>query len=127
MSVGTAITMKTRAAMPRVSLPVVKNAVLGPSYRLSLAFLPPANMAALNRTYRGKDRPTDVLAFPLSDREGEIVICLSEARRQARLFGRTYRDFIVFLFIHACVHLKGYDHGAKMEKAEERIRRKFKV
>ncbi len=45
----------------------------------------------------------------------------------AKEFERPYDNFLIFLFIHGCVHLKGYDHGAKMEKVEEKFRKKFKI
>jgi ssRNA-specific RNase YbeY (16S rRNA maturation enzyme) len=42
-------------------------------------------------------------------------------------FDRTYENFLVFLFIHGLVHLKGYDHGDKMEKVEIKFRKKFNI
>jgi ssRNA-specific RNase YbeY (16S rRNA maturation enzyme) len=42
-------------------------------------------------------------------------------------FGRTYDNFVSFLFVHGLVHLKGYDHGDKMEKMEIKFRKIFKI
>jgi len=68
-------------------------------------------MRRLNRTYRGQDKSTNVLAFPISKNLGEIFINPSRAKP----FG------VKFLFVHALLHLKGMRHGAKMEKLEKQI------
>jgi probable rRNA maturation factor len=125
MSAGFDIVNRTRASIPRARFRAVKDAVLGPDYRLDLVFTGSAEIRKLNLTYRNKDRATDILSFPLSKTEGEIFISPAEARKEARRFGRAYPSFIVFLFIHGCFHLKGYDHGATMERMEARIRKAF--
>ena len=105
----------------------IKKAILGDKYELSLVFATPQKIRSLNKIYRNIDKPTDILSFPLSKTSGEIFICRSEAKKEMPKFGRTYDDFILFLFIHGLVHLKGYDHGPKMEKIEVKFRRKFKI
>ncbi len=105
----------------------IKKAALGKDYVLSFAFIGPQKMRELNRTYRNINKPTDILSFPLSKNEGEIYICRSESRKEAKKFDRKYDNFIDFLFIHGCVHLKGYDHGTKMEKEEIVLRKKFGI
>ncbi|MDE2037950.1 MAG: rRNA maturation RNase YbeY [Patescibacteria group bacterium] len=124
---GIAIANETRAAIPRAPFSAIARAMLGPRYRLSLVFVSPSRMKKLNAIYRDKDEPTDILSFPLADGEGEIYISPSEARKQAKEFGRTYPNFIAFLFIHGCAHLKGYDHGSTMERIEASFRRRFKI
>jgi len=124
---GLNIANETRASLPRVRFAAIKAAALGSRYALNLVFARPARMKKLNRIYRGKDRPTDILSFPIAVNEGEIYICSSEARREAKKFGRSYGNFIAFLFIHGLVHLKGYDHGATMERIEAGLRKKFKI
>ena len=89
----------------------IKNQILGKKYELSLVFAKDTLMRRLNRTYRGKDKPTNVLAFPLSKTSGEIFINPSRAEP----FGEKH------LFVHALLHLKGMRHGAKMEKLEKQI------
>lgn len=75
----------------------------------------------LNRRYRNKDAPTDVLAFPLGDgllaREpfGDVVISLDTAKRQARDYGATVSQELTRLLIHGTLHLCGYDH---LERAQ---------
>ena len=81
----------------------------------------------LNRGYRGIDRVTDVLSFPLFDEEGEdggektplgdIVIDLDRALSQADEYGHSPEREIAFLTVHSMLHLLGYDH--EEGKAEE--------
>ena len=81
----------------------------------------------LNLQYRGVDRPTDVLSFPLMDFSGEsdepvvslgdIVISLEKAQEQADEYGHSFEREVAFLTVHSMLHLLGYDH---MEEDEER-------
>ena len=100
---------------------------LGKKYSLSFSFIRPAEIKKLNLIYRGKNKATDILSFPLSKNEGEIFICKSEARKEAKKFDRKYYNFLLFLFIHGCVHLKGFDHSATMEGIELKIRKQWHV
>lgn len=121
------MTNETRASIPRASFRAMKEAVLGKKYNLNLAFVTAARMKKLNKIYRGLDRPTDILSFPLSAHEGEMYICPSETKLEAKKFSRTYDNFVPFLFIHGLVHLKGYDHSATMERIEAKFRTRFNV
>jgi probable rRNA maturation factor len=118
---------RTRASIPRARFRAIKDRVLGSDYRLDLAFIGPKDIRKLNLVYRDRDEATDILSFPLSRAEGEILISPAEARKEAKRFGRPYDGFVAFLFIHGCVHLKGHGHGATMEGIEARIRKEFKV
>ncbi len=89
----------------------LKNKILGKKYELSLVFCKNALSRRLNRVYRGKDTPANVLSFPLSKNSGEIFINLS----------RTDTFSAGELFIHGCLHLKGMRHGSKMLKAEQQL------
>ncbi len=104
-----------------------KNAVLGKAYALSVAFVDAKEIRRLNRIYRGKDAATDILSFPLSKKEGEVVFCMQEVERQAPDFGCAPSNFLKFLFIHGLCHLKGMKHGSRMEAHEKKFRRKFKI
>jgi len=103
---------------------------------LSVLFVGDGAMRTLNRTYRGKDRTTDVLSFPFGEGAfaslhahvlGDIVICLPAAGRQARAAGVPLREEIDRLLIHGLLHLLGCDHvrgGAEaraMRAAEQRL------
>lgn len=105
----------------------MKDAVLGKKYTLSVVFVGPKEMQKLNAIYRDKDYATDILSFPLSDTEGEIFICKQKADQKSKEYGREKTNFLYFLFIHGLVHLKGFDHGDRMEKEEEKFRRKFLI
>lgn len=79
-------------------------------------------MERLNSMYRGKQKTTDVLSFQYTKTktslEGDIIICLPQARRQARAIGNTINEELSFLFVHGLLHLFGYDH--EKSKSEER-------
>ena len=105
----------------------IKNACLGEHYELSLVFIDNKLSRKLNKTYRQKDNPTNILSFPLSKKSGEIFIDLAQAKKEAKSFGQTFPNFIGFLFIHGLLHLKGMQHGSTMEKAESKLRKKFKI
>ena len=82
----------------------------------------------LNRQYRNKDKPTDVLSFPLADEVcptllGDVVISIATARRQARQRKRAFADELRALLIHGILHLLGYDHEVSDSEAV-RMRRK---
>ena len=121
------ISNHTNATIPDVDFVGIKKAVLGDTYSLSLNFIGPKKIQVLNSSYRKKDEVTDILSFPLANDAGEIFICPTETRRQSKNFGRDYKNFLAFLFIHGCVHLKGYDHGGTMEHIEAEIRRRFNI
>ncbi len=76
-----------------------------------------ATIQKLNKQYRDKDRPTDVLSFSMEDpvHLGQIVISVDRARQQAKDIGQSLEDELQFLFAHGILHLLGYDH----EKPEE--------
>jgi probable rRNA maturation factor len=81
----------------------------------------------INKTYRGIDRPTDVISFALEDNMdikldhrllGDIYICVEKAHEQAIEYNHSYLRELSFLMIHGLLHLLGYDH---MEPEEEKI------
>ena len=96
---------------------------------ISLVLVGDARMKSLNKKYRGRNRLTDVLSF-----EGlnEIVICLPQAKRQAKTLKYSLNFELTRLLVHGIVHLKGYDHeksakeAKKMREIEEKILRSLK-
>ena len=96
---------------------------------VTVAIVPNARVRELNRRYRGKDVPTDVLSFPADEpgELGDVVIALGVARRQAVQAGHSLtREFRV-LALHGLLHLLGYDHerdAGQMRRLEQRLRRK---
>ena len=113
--------------IPRALFSKIKKRVLGERYTLSAVFANPNVMRRLNRTYRKKDSPTDVLAFPLSQSEGELYLSRHEASKRAPDFGMTAEKYLHYLFIHALLHLKGHAHGRTMEKLERKFCRALGV
>ena len=77
-----------------------------------------AEMHALNRQWRGKDKPTDVLSFPSEDPEipgqpqylGDIAIGYDTALKDAETMGRSFEAHAGHLMVHGFLHLMGYDH-----------------
>jgi len=99
---------------------------------VSVLFCADTRMRALNRRYRGQDRPTDVLAFPTGDSEsgflGDIVISVPYAEREARRRREPGAREIDRLLVHGLLHLMGYDHetdDGEMDALEARIRRRL--
>ncbi|MGB6545179.1 MAG: rRNA maturation RNase YbeY [Candidatus Acidiferrales bacterium] len=101
-----------------------------------------AAIARLNRRYRGKRGPTDVLSFPADacarsaarrraiDYAGDIAISPSAARRNARRLDRSLPDELRVLILHGMLHLAGYDHETdrgEMDRIERRLRRRLGV
>jgi probable rRNA maturation factor len=121
------ITNKTKGKLPSLPFVLLKEKVLGKGYELSLTFIDNKKIHSLNKLYRKVDSPTDILSFPLDKKSGEIFICPSKTKEMAKEFGRSYENFLAFLFIHGLVHLLGYDHGDKMEKVEVKYRKFFKI
>ena len=80
----------------------------------------------LNAEYRGIDRVTDVLSFPMDDFDiaegprslGDIVVCLEKAKEQAKEYGHSFRRELCFLCVHSTLHLLGYDHETEDERLE---------
>lgn len=98
---------------------------------LSLVLAGDGLLRRLNREYRGKDKPTDVLSFPGDGGEaglGDIVISVAKAERNARRFGRTLPQELDVLALHGFLHVLGYDHEADdgaMDRLEGRLRRRL--
>ncbi|MCX6701750.1 MAG: rRNA maturation RNase YbeY [Candidatus Zambryskibacteria bacterium] len=130
---GFTITNKTKSTLPRVPFANIKNVVLGKKYSLSLVFIGEKKSIDLNLSYQGKNKPTNILSFPLDKNgpgcagRGEIFITLTLAKKEAGLFDRKPDNFVAFLFIHGLLHLKGMRHGSTMEGAEKKLRKKFNI
>jgi probable rRNA maturation factor len=104
-----------------------------PAVELSVALVDDTRIHELNRTYRHKDKPTDVLAFPLQDLApgkktprkppapghlGDVILSIETARRQAARHRRTLLAELTMLLGHGLLHLLGYDHQTDAEERE---------
>jgi probable rRNA maturation factor len=145
-----------RSAGPAAGMPVPQPTLLNPQKRVAIAeaslrrFLATLATEAgrglefsvllatdsvirrYNRDYRGKDAPTDVLAFPSGEpgHAGDLLVSAETARRQARALGHSVEQEIQILIIHGLLHLLGHDHHGRAERermvrAERRWRRRF--
>jgi probable rRNA maturation factor len=118
-----------------------------PNGALTVALVSDLEMKRWNRAYRGKNRPTDVLSFPLENSHraatkssrrpspprrakdlylGDIAIAPAVARKNAARFGRTFSAEMRILILHGILHLMGYDHETdqgQMERREGLLRR----
>ena len=105
------------------------------NYEVSLSFVDNKEIHELNKQFRGIDRPTDVLSFPMDEEGfdnkgnslfllGDIVICLDVARKQAEDFGHSLEREMMYLICHSTLHLLGYDHieedGKKLMCSKEK-------
>ena len=95
----------------------------------SVIFIDNKYIHELNKTYRGIDRPTDVITFALEDEKdiingsenrmlGDVYISLEKAHSQAEEYGHSFKRELSFLAVHGFYHLLGYDH---MTPEEEKI------
>jgi len=110
----------TRRQAPRCAFDAAAKSVL-PSWEVSLVFVGDARAKSMNESLRGKSYVPNVLSYEAGVKSGEIVICLPEAARQAKSYEMSYPVFVLFLFIHGLMHLKGRAHGPTMEKAERAL------
>jgi probable rRNA maturation factor len=107
---------------------------------LSVALVDDATIHTLNRSYRRKDKPTDVLAFPMAEENGagkrrraargpvdpaafqgmlgDVIVSIETAARQAAQRGRPQLDEVTMLLAHGLLHLLGYDHHTDADERE---------
>lgn len=104
----------------------IKKEILGESYDLSLVFIGKKRSRTLNEKYRQKNSDTNILSFSLDQKNGEIFLTLDKIEKEISKFEMPLDQLVLFLFIHGCLHLKGFEHGEKMEKEETRLLEKFK-
>jgi probable rRNA maturation factor len=89
---------------------------------IEVSFAEGEKVRELNRRYRKKDRSTDVLSFAYGEKDGllgDVIICREVAKKNAPLFGNSYRQELKRLVVHGVLHVLGYDHGRKMSDAEK--------
>lgn len=107
------------------------------SNEVAVCLVSNAEMARLNRTYRGKLGATDVLSFPAANSAkngggetllGDIAVAPLVAQRNAKRYGRTLSDELRILILHGMLHLLGYDHetdNGRMDRRERLLRRRL--
>ncbi|MCM3712834.1 rRNA maturation RNase YbeY [Alkalihalobacillus oceani] len=100
---------------------------------VSVTFVSLERIQEINRDYRGKDLPTDVISFALNDQDeeelevvaeglpnvlGDIIISVSHIRSQAEEYGHSFERELGFLTVHGMLHLLGYDHLTEEEEKD---------
>ncbi len=98
----------------RSSILKLKKAIRVREGDFNVVFVNDAYIRRLNKAYRGKDKPTDVLSFNYDDGAeslaGEIYISVDTAKRQAKVFKHPLQSELNKLFVHGFLHIHGYDH-----------------
>ncbi len=112
-------------AAPSLPYEKIAKRILGKNYPLSLVICGDDLARRMNKTYRQKTHAPNVLSFPYAKNDGEIFLNVRKAGREARHMDISHRARLALLFVHGCLHLKGHDHGAIMERHEQTVLRKF--
>ena len=95
---------------------------------LSVLLVDDARIRDLNRRYLNRDKPTNVLAFPMREGEfstlhpnllGDLVISVETAKRQSDRFGLNEMEMVILLMVHGILHLIGYEHEGTKKGARE--------
>ena len=102
------------------------------TFELNIFFCDDETIRSYNREYRGVDRATDVLSFPMFDFVtpelpallGDIVLSVPRAQAQAEEYGHSFEREMCFLAAHAALHLIGYDHENEDERAQMETRQR---
>lgn len=119
------IPLSLRSLINRVVKATLENENFKKDAEVSVSFVDNETIHRLNLEYRGKDKPTDVLSFPMTDGDeeeddidlstgavmlGDIIISAEKAMEQANEYGHGIEREICFLAVHSTLHLLGYDH-----------------
>jgi probable rRNA maturation factor len=98
---------------------------------VGISFVDNERIRIINRDYRGKDQPTDVISFALEEKGegeveivgadippllGDIIISIPKAKEQAKEYGHSFMRELGFLAVHGFLHLLGYDHKTEEEE-----------
>ncbi len=121
------LSIKNTTKKPTPKLPFAKilSSTLGDGFELSLVFCGDKKISSLSERFFANKKHKNVLAFALDENMGEVFINLNQAKKEASLFNHSYREHVLYLFIHACLHLSGEKHGKHMEQKEESLLKKF--
>ena len=110
-----------------------KEEELGNHISITVTLTNPENIRNINRKYRQIDNPTDVLSFPMYERDeiknlkvdknsdeeeilGDIIVSIEKVKEQAEEYGHSFERELAYLVTHGCLHLLGYDHMIDEEK-----------
>lgn len=88
--------------------------------KISLAFVNKEEIKKINKKFRHKNKPTDVLSFLINEKQylGEIIICPEVVKENAKKYKTTVKQEMMKVFIHGILHLLGYEHEKTKKEAE---------
>ena len=106
---------------------------------ITITLTTPENIRKINKKYRNIDKETDVLSFPMFERDelqdkiknnsfthedvlGDIVISIEQVKKQAVEYGHSFERELSYMMVHGFYHLMGYDHMTEDEKKEMRAK-----
>lgn len=106
---------------------------------ITVTFTNPENIQSINKEYRNIDRPTDVLSFPMFEKEeldtkiqeknfsyqdilGDIFISIPKVEEQAKEYGHSFERELSYMLVHGFYHLMGYDHIEEEDRKEMRTK-----
>ena len=96
-----------------------------PAWDISLVFCGKRRAQRLNTRLRNKTYVPNVLSYTVGKKSGEIIICKDVLKKEAKQYDLTVHAFVLFLFIHGLLHLKGHAHGTTMERYERTLLARF--
>lgn len=105
-------------------------------YEVSMSFVTDKEIQELNKAYRGIDKATDVLSFPLIEDFtvdfpdhvyplGDVVISVDKVKEQAELYNHSFKREIAFLTVHSILHLLGFTHETEDDEKEMFSRQEY--
>lgn len=111
-------------------------------FLVSIMLTNPENIKKLNKQYRGIDRATDVLSFPMFEKDeieqiisekkwnyddilGDMVISIEQVELQSKEYGHSFERELSYMVVHSFYHLMGYDHMEEEDKKEMREKEEF--
>ena len=102
---------------------------------ISIILTNPKNIQEINREHRNIDKPTDVLSFPMFEKQeleniklenpevlGDVIISIEKVKEQAEEYGHGFERELAYMVVHGFYHLMGYDHMEEDDKKEMRIK-----
>ena len=117
-----------RALIRRAIKLVLESEDYGADCGVSVSLVEPDEIRRLNKVFRKKDAPTDVLSFPMEDDDygdgetpllGDIILCPEIIEAQSKDFGNDFVHELIYMTIHSTFHLLGYDHVDSEEEKRE--------
>ena len=109
------------------------------SFYICVTLTDPKTIQEINKQYRNINKPTDVLSFPMFEKEelneilenaifntqiqevlGDIIISISKVEEQAKEYGHSFERELAYMIVHGFYHIRGYDHMVQKEKEQMR-------